>query len=118
MGVCNQEELVPVNPKREIFFNDYTNLQAIDYRNKDFSEKIKFQVFIKNINTSYQYKIKMNHIFGQKIFSLNDNLHCSILNNSIIKLDSPIIFQYFFEKQQNSLIEIFMVESGNKKNMK
>ena len=110
MGQCFEPELA--NPKSRQFFKVYVDKQEI-LKQKDFSEKIKLQVLINNINSSFEYKIKIYDTVGNKNYALNEfGGNCSILNNSLAKLDNPIIISYFFEKQQQLLIELFITGNG------
>ena len=94
------------------FFNDFRNLMNIQKQEK-FSEKIRLLASINNINSNCEYKIKIYNIIGNKKLSLNEFGNCSILEKSIAKLDSPIIITYFFHKQQDLLIEIYITENGS-----
>ena len=106
MGIdCCPEKEKNKNPNSKCIFN-------VDNWHIDLSEKIKLQVLIKNINTLCKYQIKMYNTLGNKNYSLNEHSQCSILNNSIAKLDSPIIFRYYFEKKQPLLIEIYQTKEG------
>ena len=110
MGECCEPVLV--NPISRKFFNDYTNTEDIQ-KQKHLSEKIKLQILVNNINSNCKYKIKVYNTIGNKNYSLNEfGGNCSIFNNSVAKLDSPIIISYFFEKQQQLLFEIFIIENG------
>ena len=111
MGICS--ETVLVNPKSQKFFKDFSSIQDTNIITKDFSEKIKLQIAINNINSNCNYQIRMYNIIGNKNYSLNEIGQCSIINNSVAKLNTPIIIRYYFEKQQPLLIEIFKTGFGN-----
>ena len=111
MGNCEPNL---VNPKNQKIFVDYSNTQSIQKQN-DFSEKIKLNVFLNNINSNCNYQVKIYYNIGIKNYILNECGSCSILDNSTAKLDEPITISYFFEKQQQLLIEIFITENGIQK---
>ena len=113
MGSLCDRPIELVNPKSQIFYADVINDQAINQKQNDFSEKIKLQILINNINSRSNYQVKVSNPIGNKNYLLNEYSQCSNVNNSMAKLDAPIILRYYFEKQQPLLIEIFKNGFGN-----
>ena len=112
MGSLCDRPIELVNPKSQIFYADVINDQAINQKQNDFSEKIKLQILINNINSRSNYQVKVSNPIGNKNYLLNKYNQCSNVNNSMAKLDAPIILRYYFEKQQHLLIEVLKTEGG------
>ena len=114
MGICDSSAEI-VNPTSQKFFSDLSHTQTINSNNNSLSEKIKLKVLISQINTKSKYDIKLYHRIGYKNYPLNEISECSISGNKKeAKLDSPILIQYFFEKEQPLLIEINRKEEKEK----
>ena len=106
MGICDSSADL-VNPTSQKFFYDLSQTQT---------EKIKLKVLISQINSKSKYNIKLYNIIGNKNYPLNEHSECSISGNKKeAKLDSPILIQYFFEKEQPLLIEILKTGSDKTK---
>ena len=100
-----------LNEKSQKFFIDYSQTQIIeDNRNNDLSEKIKLNVFISQANNKYNYQIHSFSIDYNQKYPLNENSNCSFFDKTEVKLDSPIIIKYYFEKEQKLLIELIKTE--------
>ena len=112
MGLCDSPPTVIVNPKSQKFFSDLSHTQTINTNNNDLSEKIKLNVLINQINTKYKYNIKLYNIIGNKNYPLNEFSQCSASDNLTVQLDSPILIQYYFEKEQPLLIEVLTNKNG------
>ena len=112
MGICNKEL---INPESKKFFNDLSNSQAINQNNNFLSEKIKLKVLISQITSNCKYNIKLYNKIGNKNYTLNEQSQCSISENATVILNSPILIQYYFEKEQILIIEILKSEHGNTK---
>ena len=95
--------------KHKKFYSDLTMLTPIELMNipKDnLSEKVNLIISINKIKVGCSYKIKLFDISnGQKI-SLNEITECQSQDNKKAFLNTQIIINYFFEKEQPLLIEI------------
>ena len=112
MGICDSSAEI-VNPTSQKFFSDLSHTQTINSNNNSLSEKVKLKVLISQINTKSKYDIKLYNRIGNKNYSLNEISECSISGNKKeAKLESPILIQYFFEKEQPLLIEIIKTSNG------
>ena len=106
MGVSDYSDFA--NQKSQKFFTDLSNIQTINSNNNDLSEKI----LLSQINSKSKYNIKLYNIIGNQKYPLNEHSQCSISEKLTVKLDSPIIIRYYFEKEQPLLIEILKTENG------
>ena len=103
MGICDgrsKKEKILVNPKGEKFFNVLSDRPIPNQNNKDVKKIIKLEVSINQINRNCQYNIKLYNKIGNKNYLLNEVDKCSILDYLTAKLNSPILIEYCFEKQQ------------------
>ena len=96
----------------------YTNLSGLNSNqaineNIDNSlvEKILLKVSINNIKKGCKYKIKLFNINENSKNPLNEIDNCKILeNDQRAILNTPILIDYYFEKEQPLLIEIIIIE--------
>ena len=77
------------------------------------AEKILLKVSINKIKLGCSYKIKLFNINEKQKNPLNELDNCSLQDNSKVVLNSPIIIENYFEKEQPLLIEIIKIERGN-----
>ena len=95
----------------------YTDLSGInsnqDNKEKIVSiliEKIQLKVSIKNIKTGCEYQINLYNINRTQKNPLNEINNCILQDNKIAIMSAPILIDYYFEKEQNLLIEIVRIE--------
>ena len=100
--------------KSQKFFADLSGLNS-KQDNKDkldntLVEKIRLKVSIKNIKKGCEYQIKIYNINEEQKNLLNEINNCILQDDAVIILDTPILIDYYFEKEQYLLIEIIRIE--------
>ena len=102
--------------KSKKFYSDLSGLNSnkkINENIESLAEKILLKVSINKIKNGCSYKIKLFNINEKQKNPLNEFDNCSFQDNSKVVLNSPIIIEYYFEKEQPLLIEIIKIERGN-----
>ena len=97
----------------------YTDLSGInsnqDNKEKIVSiliEKIQLKVSIKNIKIGCEYQINLYNINRTQKNPLNEINNCILQDNRVVVLNTPILIDYYFEKEQYLLIEIIRIEKN------
>ena len=101
------DEIKKIKSKK--FFTDLTRVytQTAPTNPDDLSEKIALKASITNIDKSAKYYIQLFSILGQQSTPLNDSQLCTVdeMTNTAV-LTSPIVMQYYFERDQPIMIVI------------
>jgi hypothetical protein len=114
MGVSDYSGFQTQKSKK--FFTDLSGLNS-NQDNKEridsiLIEKILLKVSIKNIKTECEYQIKLYNINEEQKNPLNEINNCILQDNRVVVLNTPILIDYYFEKEQNMLIEIIRTEKN------
>ena len=113
MGVSDYSGFQTQKSKK--FFTDLSGINS-DQANKEkidniLTEKIQLKVSIKNIKIGCEYQIRLYNVNENKKNPLNEINDCILQDNTVV-MNTPILIDYYFEKEQNLLIEIIRVESN------
>lgn len=97
----------------------YTDLSGINSNqdnrekiDKSLIEKIQLKVSIKNIKSGCEYQIKLYNINDNQKNPINEINNCILQDNKVVILNTTILIDYYFEKDQNLLIEIIRIEKN------
>ena len=102
-----------LSQKSQKFYSDISKSQTMkEEKFDDLFEKIQLKASINKINNNCIYHIQFFSLINNERMKLNEHSECSILNNDTVNLNSSIIIKYYFEKEQNLLIEILKIENG------
>ena len=113
MGV--KEDNSNYNKISQKYYIDVSSSQINKENLNELSENIQIIVSINQIKANCSYQIQSFNMIGLQKFPLNNNSKCSIIDKNTVKLNSPIIIKYFFEKEQKIKIDILKTEKGRPK---
>lgn len=102
--------------KSKKFFTDLSGINS-NQDNKEklnniLIEKIQLKVSIKNIKIGCEYQINLYNINEKQKNPLNEINNCILQDNKVAILNITILIDYYFEKDQNLLIEIIRLEKN------